>query len=101
VERIVSWNRQAIEVGELAQRASIGNPLAQFAIVPVLDAHENQRAQDLLRRHAAATSLGVLQAPYQIATDLLDQVFLIVKKIGKQQRLKGADPDASAPNRQN
>jgi hypothetical protein len=55
-ERIVSRNRQTIEVGELAQRASIGNPLAQFAIVSVLDAHENQRAQDLLRRHAAATS---------------------------------------------
>src|ERR1700694_1824672 len=81
---------QTIEVGELAQRASIGNPLAQFAIIPVLDAHENQRAQDLLRRQAAATSVSVLQAPYQIAADLLDHVFLVVKKIGDglQQRLK-------------
>src|SRR5467141_1303074 len=79
-----------IEVCELAQCASIGNPLAQFTIVPVLDAHQNQRAQDLLRRQAAATGLGVLQAPYQIAADLLDHVFLIVKKIGNglRQRLK-------------
>jgi ChaC-like protein len=39
--RIVSSHRQIIKVGELAQRATIGNPLAQFAVVPVLDAHEN------------------------------------------------------------
>lgn len=38
VECIVSWHRQTIEVGELAQRASVGNPLAQFAVIPVLDA---------------------------------------------------------------
>src|SRR5260370_39823409 len=80
VERIVSRHRQTIEVGELAQGASIGNPLAQFAIVPVLNAHENQRAQDLLRRQAAATSLGFLQAPRQIAADLFDHVLLVVKK---------------------
>ena len=82
VECIVSRHRQTIEVRELAQCASIGNPLAQFAIVPVLDAHENQRAQDLLRRQAAATSLGFLQTPSQIAADLLDHVLLVVKKIG-------------------
>ena len=39
VERIVSRHRQTIEVCELAQGAPIGDPLAQFAIVPVLDAH--------------------------------------------------------------
>src|ERR1700704_640982 len=88
VECIVSRHRQTIEVRELAQCASIGNPLAQFAIVP--DAHKNQRAQDLLRRQAAATSPGVLQAPCQIAADLFDHVLLVVKKIGNglQQRLK-------------
>src|SRR6202011_5777928 len=70
VECIVSRHRQTIEIRELAQCASIGNPLAQFAIVPVLDAHENQRAQDLLRRQATATSLGFLQTPRQIAAAL-------------------------------
>ena len=90
VERIVSRHWQTIEVRELAQCASVGNPLAQFAIVPVLDAHQNQRAQDLLRRQAAATRLGLLQAPRQIAADLFDHVLLVVKKIGNrlQQRLK-------------
>jgi len=50
--------------------------------VPVLDAHENQRAQDLLRRQAAATSPSILQSPRQIAPDLFDHVLLVVKKIG-------------------
>src|ERR1700682_2393262 len=90
VECIVSRHRQTIEIRELAQCASIGNPLAQFAIVPVLDAHENQRAQDLLRRQATATSLGFLQTPRQIAADLLDHLLLVVKKVGNgwQQRLR-------------
>jgi hypothetical protein len=59
----MSWHRQTIEVRELAQRASVRSPLAQFAVIPVLDAHQNQQAQDLLRGQPAATSLGFLQAP--------------------------------------
>jgi hypothetical protein len=79
-----------MEVREPAQRVSIGDPLAQFAIVPVLHAHQHQRAQHLLRRQAAATGLGVLQTPRQIAPDLFDHLLLVVKKIGNglQQRLK-------------
>jgi hypothetical protein len=63
-------------------RISIGNPLTQFAIVQVLDAHQNQRAQDLLRRQTGAPRLGVLQTARQIAADLLDDILLVVKKIG-------------------
>src|SRR5271156_3722788 len=87
---IVSRHRQAIEVCELAQSVSIGNPLTQFAIVQVLDAPQNQRAQDLLRRQTGAPRLGVLQTARQIAADLLDDILLVVKKIGKglQQRIK-------------
>src|SRR5271165_3984251 len=90
VERIVSRDRLTMEVRELAQRIPIRNPLAQFALVPVLDAHEHQRAQNLLRRQTAATRLGSLQTPRQIASDLLDDVLLVVEKIrdGLQQRLK-------------
>ena len=86
----MSRHRQTIEVGELAQCASVGNPLAQFAIVPVLDAHQNQRAQHLLWRQAVATGLGLLQTPRQIAADLLDHILLVVQKIGNglQHRLK-------------
>ena len=79
-----------MEVRELAQCASVGNPLAQFAIVPVLDAHQNQRAQHLLRRQTATTCSGVLWAPYRVASDSFDHLLLVVKKIGNslQQRLK-------------
>jgi hypothetical protein len=43
-----------------------------------------------LRRQAAATRLGLLQAPGQIAADLFDDVLLVIEKIGNrlQQRLK-------------
>src|SRR6267142_2479220 len=73
-----------------AQRIAVGDPLPQFAIVPVLDAHQHQRTQHLLRRQATATGRGVLQASYQIASDPFDHVLLDVEKIGNslQHRLK-------------
>src|SRR5215467_1491231 len=42
LERIMLGNRLRIEIGELAQRIAICDPFAQFAIVKILDAHENQ-----------------------------------------------------------
>src|SRR5258707_11282256 len=62
LKRVVFGHRRAIEVGELTQRQSIGDPLTQLAIVPVLEPHQNQRAQDLSRRQSAATTSGLLQA---------------------------------------
>jgi hypothetical protein len=56
LKRVVLGHCLAIEVGERAQRQSIGDPFAQFAIVPVLDAHENQRTQDLLGRTMCVSS---------------------------------------------
>jgi hypothetical protein len=43
-----------------------------------------------LHRRAAATRVGLLQTPRQIAADLFDYVLLVVKKIRKrlQQRFK-------------
>src|SRR5215207_4351270 len=55
VERIVLGHRLAVEIREPAQRASVSNPFAQFAIIPVLDQHQDQRTQDLLRRQPLAT----------------------------------------------
>jgi hypothetical protein len=45
----------AVEIGELAQRYPIGDAFAQLAIIPVLQAHQNKRAQHLRRDEAAAT----------------------------------------------
>ena len=90
LEGIVFRDRRAVEVSELTQRQSIRNAFAQLAIVPVLEPHQNQRAQDLRRRQSATTAAGLLQAPHQIAPDTLDDVPLVVEKGGYrfQQRLQ-------------
>src|SRR6516162_2154501 len=43
-------HRRAVEVGELTKRQSICDAFTQLAIVPVLEPHQNQRAQNLRRR---------------------------------------------------
>ena len=60
LEGIVFRDRRAVEVSELTQRQSIRNAFAQLAIVPVLEPHQNQRAQDLRRRQSATTAAGLL-----------------------------------------
>src|SRR5213593_3024498 len=47
VERIVLGNQLAVEAGELPQRVSIIDTFAQFAVIPILDAHQDQRPQNL------------------------------------------------------
>src|SRR6201984_3125235 len=75
---------------ELPQRQSISNPFTQLAIVPILDAHQNQRAQDLLWRQSMAASVGILQTLPKIVTNRCDDLFVVVKKVRDrlQQRLK-------------
>src|SRR6202049_2242756 len=88
LKRVVLGYRTTVEVGKLPQHQAVGDPFAQFAIVPVLDAHENQRAQDLLRRQSTATAARLLQTSHQIAPDPLDHLLLVVKEVsnGLQQR---------------
>ncbi len=83
-------HRRAVEVRELTQRQSIGDAFAQLAIVPVLEPHQNQRAQNLRRRQPVTTAARSLQATHQISPDSLDDVALFVEKIGYgvQQRLQ-------------
>src|SRR5258707_841817 len=89
-ERIVLGHRITVEVGKLTQHQSVGDPFAQFTISPVLDAHENQRAQDLLRRQSTATAPRLLETSHQIAPDPLDHLLLVVKEVsnGLQQRFQ-------------
>src|SRR6476620_1367678 len=79
-----------MQLREFAQRHAIGNAFTNLAVVPVLDPLENDRAQDLLRCQSASTALGLFQASRQIAPHLLDNLLLIVEKIGNglQQRLQ-------------
>ncbi len=79
---MVLGHRLAEEIREAAQGVAVGDPFAQFAIGPVLDAHQNQRAQHLGRSQPAASGLGVFEAALQIASHLLDHLFVLVQKVG-------------------
>src|SRR5450755_4222035 len=74
VEGVVLGDKVAVKLRKAAQRVAIVDTLAQFAIVPVLDAHERQRTQGLRGSDAATSGGGVLEAALQIQADLLDQI---------------------------
>src|SRR5204863_3602936 len=80
VKGVVLGDKLAVELCKSAQRVAIVDALAQFAIVPVLDTHESQRAQGLRWRDAVAPGAGVLQAALQIQTDLLDQMEVLAEE---------------------
>ena len=90
VERIMLGYPVTVEIRELTQRHAIGNPFAQLAIIPVLEPHQNQRAQHLSRRQAATAAAGLLQTAAEIALHPLDHVIVVVKECGYrlQQRLQ-------------
>jgi hypothetical protein len=76
----VFGDKVAVKLRKAAQRVAIVDPLAQFAIVPVLDAHESQRAQGLRRSDAATPGGGVLETALQIQADLLDQIGVLAEE---------------------
>src|SRR5262249_57683132 len=82
VERLVFGHRLTMKIRELPQRHSIGDAFTQFTVVPVLDALENERAQDLLRRQSPATGFWPSQSPHQIAAHLLNNLPMLVNKVG-------------------
>src|SRR5580704_8070283 len=90
VEGVMLGHLLAVEIGEPAQRYSIGDAFTQLAIIPVLQAHQNERAQRLRRGEAAATLVRLIQAAYQVAAHPLDRRRLLIEKITDrlQQRLK-------------
>ena len=73
VEGVVLGDKVAVKLRKSAQCVAIVDALAQFALVPVLDAHESQRAQGLRGSDAVAPGAGLLQAALQIQADVLDQ----------------------------
>src|SRR3989449_10898048 len=80
VEGVVLGDQVAVKLRKSAQRVAIVDALAQFAIVPVLDAHESQRAQGLRGSDAVTPGAGVLQAALQIPADVLDQSGVLLEE---------------------
>ena len=84
VEGIVLGNGVAIEKRKGAQGEAIVDALAQVAVIPILDAHENQRAQGLRGRDAVAPSVGLFQAAFQILAHELDQSRMLLQKVSDE-----------------
>lgn len=80
VEGVVLGDKLAAKLRKSAQRVAIVDALAQFAIVPVFDAHERQRAQGLRGSDAIAPGARVLQAALQIKADFLDQRGVLIEE---------------------
>ena len=81
VEGVVQGNLVAVKQGKTAQSIAVVDALAQFAIIPVLDAHQQQGAEGLLGTDPAASHGGVLQTPLQIAAHQFDQRRTVVEEV--------------------
>src|SRR6266705_4209854 len=90
VESTVLRHRLAIEIRELPQSVPVSDPFAQLAKIPILDALEDQGAQNLLGGQSIATGPGIFQTLFQITSYGLDHLFVVVQKIGDalQHRLQ-------------
>jgi hypothetical protein len=82
VKGIVFGHGMAVKVGKAAQRVAVIDAFAQLAVIPVLDAHENQRAQSLRGGDAVAPGGRLLQTAHQIQADFLDQGGMLIEEFG-------------------
>lgn len=66
-----------VELGEETQRVPIGDAFSQLAIIPILNAHENQRQNRLLGGQSAAARLRLLQAEVELLADAFHQCSIL------------------------
>ncbi|MFH0876961.1 MAG: hypothetical protein V1863_01880 [Candidatus Omnitrophota bacterium] len=84
IKSVMFGNRIAVEMSESSQGIAVRDPFTQFTVIPVFDPHQNKRTQNLRRGHSVAPNLGFLQATLKIAAYLLDQVSVLVDKVGNR-----------------
>lgn len=82
IESVVSGYAPAIKTTEPAQRVSIGNPLAQFPIVTVLNPHEYQGAHHLRRGYSRAPHVRFFQTPFEIFSNQLCDLRMMIEELG-------------------
>jgi hypothetical protein len=80
----------AVEIRELAQAHSVGDALAELAIIPVLDAHQNQRTHHLTGGKAVTTFVRIFQAVAKVGLHARQYLTILVKQItnGLQRRVE-------------
>jgi hypothetical protein len=90
VEGIVLGYLVAVEISELPQGHSVGDALAQLAIIPVLDAHQKERAHHLTRGEAVAALARIFQAAAKVGMHSRQYLTILVKQItnGLQRRVE-------------
>src|ERR1700746_1900278 len=74
IEGMVFGYRFAEKVGEATQGIAIVDAFAQFAIVPVLDPHKNEGAQDLGGSQPLASRGRALEPARQLRGEFLDSL---------------------------
>jgi hypothetical protein len=82
IESIVLGNAPAVKTREAAQGVTVGDALSEFAVIPVLDPHQNKRPKHLCRGDGRATGVGLFKTPLKILTDALDDLRLMVEELG-------------------
>jgi hypothetical protein len=90
VESVMLGDGLAVKTSESAQCISVCDPFSQFTVIAVFDPHQGQRAQHLLRGQPVPSGLGILQATLKIPAYFLNQVSVLVNKVGDrlQHRLQ-------------
>jgi len=82
IESVVLRYTPAVKARESAQRVPVGDSLAEFPIVPVLDPHKDQRPKHLGRGHGRAACGRLFQTSLKVLADPLAYLWLMIKKVG-------------------
>jgi hypothetical protein len=82
IESVMLGYALGVKTRELAQCVPVGDPLAQFPIVPVLDSHEDQGPHHLRCGYSATARVGFFQTPIEIFSDPLYDLWMIVQEVG-------------------
>ena len=82
MEGIVARHPPTEEAGEEPERIGVGDALAEFAEVPVLDALQHEGAQYLCGVHAETPGAWPLEPAHQILIDQGDQLAVLVEQAG-------------------
>ncbi len=82
MESVVLRYTLAVKARESAQCVPVGDALAEFPIVPVLDPHKDQRPKHLGWGHGRAARRGLFQTALKILADPLEDLWLMIEEAG-------------------
>ena len=82
IESVVLRDALAVKACESAQCVPVGDALAEFPIVPVLDPHKDQRPKHLAWGHGRAARVRLFQTSLKISAHPLEDLRLIVEEVG-------------------